>query len=233
MATKKTTTTTRPRARSMRDAALSLRATANKKSAAGATRAESLVALILRRKQRITEDFFEIGEALHELARRKLYLSLGYDSFDALVEGRGLVGSTQARKLIAVVDAYTRDQALALGLEKSFAVLTYAAATPAHEMPQLLVALGIEGRPLTALSAKEIVRRAKKVRERAGKSKPVSDAEKHARAAAASWQATLRKSGLRDAVASVRHVEGQVLLEVRVPLEQFEQFGRATGHAKK
>ncbi len=213
---------TRTRVRPVGDAVRSLRAEANKKSTAGASRAESLIALILRRKQRITEDFFEIGEALRELVRRKLYLPLGFDSFEALLDRRGLMGRTQAHKLIAVVDAYTRDQALALGLEKSFAVLTYAAATPAHEMPQLLVATGIEGRELAALSAKDIVRRAKKVRERAGRSRPVSAEEKHARTVASSWQAALRKSGLRDAVALVRHVEGHVLLEARVPLEQFE-----------
>jgi hypothetical protein len=121
----------RPSASRRAPAVRALAATAKKKSTAGVAGAESLIALVLRRKQRITEDFFDIGKALRELFRHKLYLTLGYDPFEAMLESRRLLGATQGRKLIALVDAYTR--ALALGLEKTFAVIAYAAATPAHE----------------------------------------------------------------------------------------------------
>lgn len=84
-------------------------------------------------------------------------MPLGHESFEALLDARELLSCSQAHKLIAIVDAYTRDQALALGLEKAFAVIAYAAATPAHEVPQLVVATGINGTPLEKLSANDTV----------------------------------------------------------------------------
>jgi hypothetical protein len=38
--------------------------------------------LIARRKQTITEAFYDIGEALREISRKKLYGALGFASFE-------------------------------------------------------------------------------------------------------------------------------------------------------
>jgi hypothetical protein len=218
-----TTTNSKPAKRTTASAVRTLAAKAAQKSHAGATRAESLIALILRRKQRITEDFFEIGEALREISRKKLFVPIGYESFDELLAKRGLMGPTQARKLIAIVDAYTRDQALALGLEKAFAVITYAAATPAREVPQLVLATGIGGKSVDALTAREITQRAEKIRAKKGPPENVTPAEREARAAASAWQAALRKGGLRSAIASVHHLHGELVAEVRVSITELER----------
>lgn len=204
-------------------------ADAKRRSTAGRARAEALVALVQRRKLRITEDFFDIGESLRELLRRKLYLPLGYASFDALVAARRLFGTTHARKLVAIVDSFSREQALGLGMEKAFAVISYAAATPAHEVPQLVITTGIDGKPVESLSVRDIVAKARRVRRRRGAARALTPVEKEARIAAVRWQALLRKGGLHSAVANVRHTEGDVLIEVHVPVEELQ---RLLAHAR-
>ncbi|HTJ81881.1 MAG TPA: hypothetical protein VL400_09145, partial [Polyangiaceae bacterium] len=66
-------------------------------------RLDELLALIERRKERIVEDFYDIGEALKELAERELYRGRDYASFDAMLAAHDLMTPQQARKLIAVV----------------------------------------------------------------------------------------------------------------------------------
>ena len=57
-------------------------------------RLEGLVGLIQRRKARIVEDFYDIGEALRTILRERLF-ELRHDTFEALVEGElGLTRST-------------------------------------------------------------------------------------------------------------------------------------------
>src|SRR5262245_5423900 len=102
-------------------------------------RANALLALIERRKQRITEDFYDIGEALRELLRKELYRPLGHASFDALLVARKVMSPAQAYKLVALVDRIPRDEALALGQEKAYALVSYTAATPEADVPAELV----------------------------------------------------------------------------------------------
>jgi hypothetical protein len=200
----------------------------------GAARAEALVALILRRKQRITEDFFDIGEALRELFYKKLYLSIGYPTFEVFIRDRKLFGETQARKLIAIVESFSREQALSLGLEKAFAVITYAAATPAHQVPQLVLASGISGTPVADLSIGDIAARAKSLRAKAGRTHVPTPAEKAARAAAKAFEAELRRWGLSDAVAHATRRDGKLIVEVRVAADVLEAHeGKTTGRGRK
>jgi hypothetical protein len=185
----------------------------------GSTRAEALVALILRRKQRIVEDFFDIGEALRTLHHEKLFATLGYKTFEEMLDARKLIGHAQAYKLVAIVSSYSRDQAIALGLEKSFAVLTYAAATPSHQVPQLVVTEGIGGKPLSRLTVKEINAKTKALRVRAGKSSP---AEKHAHKLAVSWQRLLRATGFHNANVSVHQTGGRLMVDAQVAVDVLE-----------
>jgi hypothetical protein len=55
-----------------------LTADAKRLLATNKRRGHALLALIERRKDRITEDFYDIGEALRELLNNKLYVALGY-----------------------------------------------------------------------------------------------------------------------------------------------------------
>src|SRR5690349_6943036 len=58
-------------------------------------------------------------------------VSLGYATFDELLTARKVMGRTQAYKRINLVERVPRDEALALGEEKAYALLAYTAATPA------------------------------------------------------------------------------------------------------
>ena len=141
-----------------------------------AKRGEALIALIERRKARIVEDFYDIGEALKEIQDAKLYEALGHESFAALLAARELVSPTVAKKLLAIVDHVPRDQALRLGQEKSYALVSYAAATPEADIPAELAAVDAEiaGRPVSKASVRELRDAARAVRAK----KPKSAAQK-------------------------------------------------------
>jgi hypothetical protein len=113
------------------------------KERAATRRAHALVALILRRKHRIMEDFYELGTALRELLEKKLYVALGHASFDELLEKHDLMGRTQAYKLIALVKGMTRDDALAFGQEKAYALARLLAATPEPDTVDSLRVTGV------------------------------------------------------------------------------------------
>ena len=91
--------------------------------------ARELLSAIQRRRKRIAEDFYDIGEALRRLREPRLYQALGCDRFADLLEKAG-ISATQAHKLIAIVEQLPRSRALALGQEKSGALVSLAAATP-------------------------------------------------------------------------------------------------------
>jgi hypothetical protein len=79
-------------------------------------------------------------------------------SFDAFVEQALDLSRSTAFKLIAVVEQIPRERAIELGQEKSYALVTYAAATEEADTPLGLVASDatIGGKPLSRASAVEI-----------------------------------------------------------------------------
>ncbi|MEO6572408.1 MAG: hypothetical protein ABIP89_01120 [Polyangiaceae bacterium] len=123
-------------------------------------RAEALVEHVVEKKQEMAILFYEIGDALHTLLEDKLYASLGYDSFDALVEDRALMSLTQAKKLIEVRRTFGRAQALTLGPEKAYALARYAARTKkadeAAELVERGFPIGGKRRPVEDVSIREI-----------------------------------------------------------------------------
>ena len=119
--------------------AAALTTDAKKQLAANKKRGTALLALIDRRKTRISLDFYDIGEALKELLDNMLYSAMGFDSFEQMLDARKVMGATQAFKLIRLVEGIPRDQALRLGQEKAYALVTYTAATPEQDVPAALV----------------------------------------------------------------------------------------------
>jgi hypothetical protein len=92
-------------------------------------RASELVALVIRRKQRISEDFYDIGAALIELATAPMYRALGFKTFAQLLERLELSPSF-ARRLMSIARELPRKLAVTLGQEKSMALVQLAAVTP-------------------------------------------------------------------------------------------------------
>lgn len=146
-------------------------------------RAEGLLDLIARRKDRIAEDFYEIGKALRELQQKKLYLALGHASFSEMLDERKTMSLSSAKKLIEVVSKVPLEQAIALGPEKAYALARYAAATPQLDTPASLLEIGaeIDGKKVAEASLRDLAQAAKKAR---AKTKPVRAANPEEAAAA-------------------------------------------------
>ena len=99
-----------------------------------------LVALIKRRKDEVVESFYDIGEALREIVKHKLFAVAGHNSFEAFLKANALMSRTQAFKLIKVVESVPRTRAMKLGQERAFALVAYTDATPEKDSPESLVA---------------------------------------------------------------------------------------------
>jgi hypothetical protein len=187
-----------------------VRAAASAKLARDRARAEALLALVARRKQRIVEDFYDIGEALRELLRKELYRALGHRSFEEMLRARGVMSAEQARKLVAVVEHVPREQALTLGQEKAYALVAYTAATPEPDVPAELVKADarVGGKPLSKASRRDIEAAAREVRARERAKKPRSEADARRarleRTALAELRRRLAASKLRAASIVVR-----------------------------
>ncbi|MEO7113506.1 MAG: hypothetical protein ABI183_23915 [Polyangiaceae bacterium] len=131
-------------------------------------RGRQLVEEILRKKQRIAEDFYDVGSALSELEKKQLWRALGHESFAEMLDARRLLARSQAFKLMAIARALPRRAALSMGTEKSYALVRYAAATAEIDSPASLLASGIRigGRKKSVddISANELVRETQRTR---------------------------------------------------------------------
>jgi hypothetical protein len=196
----------------------SLVASAERISAADLRRAEALLKEIARRKARIAEEFYDIGEALRELQHKKLYVALGHGSFGEMLSSRNVMSRSQAHKLIAIVSTLPRDKALTLGSEKSALLVRYSIATPAVDTPEWLLEQGTlpGGKKVADASAREIQAAAQKVRSSPAKKLPPEEvqAQKSARAA----QAALRKRGAKGALVSAVRKPGGMWLHIEIPV---------------
>lgn len=182
MASRRKTTTTVARA---------TKKLAKDTSSAASRRAEALLELIARRKQTITEAFYDIGEALREILKKKLYGALGFASFEKLLTARKVIAASTAYQLIDVVDSLPRDKALSLGAEKSYALARFAAATAESDPPSTLVDEGVpigpRGKriPATKVSVRELEEATRKVRAKKHAKRDVEASAADARAHAA------------------------------------------------
>ncbi|MBI2393752.1 MAG: hypothetical protein HYV09_29540 [Deltaproteobacteria bacterium] len=195
---------------------------------AAVKRAEELLSLIERRKARIAEDFFEIGQALLELQKKKLYVALGYPSFAAMLSGRDVMSVRTAEKLIEIAESVPRRRALELGAEKAYALSRLVAATPELDSIDSVLESGIQigkkKQPVAGLSSRQIEETARAVRKTSGK----RDArEVEASKAARTLQAAARSAGARGALAVASRGKGGFQVELRVATEHVEALVRA------
>ncbi len=190
-------------------------------SAAATARAEDLLAEISRRKQRIAEDFYDIGLALLEIQKKKLHAALGYVSFAALLQERNVLGLSQAHKLIRLVTTVPREQALAIGQEKAIALVDYARATPDLDTPGTLVAGGAlpRGKRIAEASVRELQAATSALRKKAGKARAASPERVAAGREAAAMQTWLRKRGAKKATATIVKKDGALWIRMELPVE--------------
>jgi len=178
--------------------------------------AEALIEQVRLHKRQAAETFYELGVALRELSAPPMYRALGYETFDELLTKRRLVARMQAYKLIEVVEAFSREQALQLGIEKAYALVRYVAATPAQDIAAELARrdAAIGGSAISQLSARKIAAATKKVRAPA-----VDEAEaRHARDRARRLQRKLRAQGAKQASVRAVRRSGRWWLQIALPL---------------
>ncbi len=176
---------------------------------AAQARAEELLAEIERRKERIAEDFYDIGVDLRELLEKKLYGAIGYTTFKAMLDARNVMSLSQAHRLIRVARGLPREKALSVGSEKAALLTSYAEASPEADNPAWLLEQGTlpDGKRIADASTREIAAALKK--SRAKPRKRPSPEEAAASADARRAQATLRKQGAKGAtVVVVRRAPG-------------------------
>ncbi|MFW5920679.1 MAG: hypothetical protein ACOCUS_02475 [Polyangiales bacterium] len=183
-------------------------------------RAEGLVNEIRQRKKRITGDFYAMGEALKTLSRPSMYGALGHESFERMLVERELVSASTAYKLMAVVEAYPRKQALELGLEKAYGLVRWTEATGQERSPSELAASNalIGDRRVHDISSRALQDRLRHARETIGASAGDGRVQsgKNAERIARRMQREMRAQGLEGVRARARRVRGQwyVTLEV-------------------
>lgn len=207
------------------------------KQARLAKEARADIALVKRRQTRITEDFYDIGEALVRLKQPGVAEAIGRSTFRELCETDLGMSLSTADRLIAIVTQIPRDEAQRMGQQRALALLDLARATPEADTPAQLetstrtLPSGKKLAPGQA-TTREILAAAKELREtKPATGKPrgrTTSAEE--RALAAELQASLRKAGFDHArVSAVATKPGQgadVRIE-RVPLADLRALGRA------
>ncbi len=136
-------------------------------------RLAELVALIKRRKDDIVESFYDIGEALREIVKHKLFVVSGHGSFEGFLKANALMSRTQAFKLIKVVESVPRTRAMKLGQERAFALVAYSDATPEKDSAESLVVgkKKIAGKAVSEAPVREIRKATSKLNEAKSKSK--------------------------------------------------------------
>lgn len=163
--------------------------------------AHNLVLDIRKRSERMAEDAHAIGTSLKQLSSPAMYQALGAKSFAELLKREKLMSKSQAYKLIAVAETYTKADLKKLDFEKAYALISYVEATPKDDLAVELFRANarIANSYISNMTAKSIEAAAKRVRRATGQNRGQSAPEKLARTTARKLQARLRKQDFKNA----------------------------------
>jgi len=176
-------------------------------------RLKALEALIRRRLATVVESFYDIGEALTEVLKKKLYAVGGHTSLEAYLAATKLMGVAQAMKLIAIVREVPREVALAAGPERSYALIGLAKATPEPDSAAELIASGtVAGQPAAKAPVRAITAAAKAERAKRPKTAAAKERDRADAAVVKGVRALLRAGGLGAGAVSVKGDEVRVVL---------------------
>lgn len=201
-----------------------------KKKARLLAEAKELIAVVRRKRQEISEAFYDIGLALQRLKSREMRLALGYATFEQFCTERLGIAVELAARLVDVVGAMTREEAIAAGQSRAFALVAVAEATPEADTPGQLLRRGKVkvpgGREVDTkkASTRALLGAAKDIRAAAPrKSRRGRTSSPEERERALSIQAALHAAGLdearAEAVAGKPGAESTLRVE-RVPFSK-------------
>jgi hypothetical protein len=202
------------------------------------------IALIHRRRQEITESFFDIGEALERLQPPEMAEVLGYSNFAELCEKELAMSPSKARQLIAIARGVKRSDAVLWGQDRAAALLALAEATPEPDSAALLAGaayqlpdgktLDVGKAPTAAIwEAAKMLRASRSAKtEKRGRGLTTTAEE---RAAAARIERAFQDAGLTSArvVAVARNKAGAMVRIERVPLAEVDKVRLALAKVRK
>ncbi len=197
-------------------------------------RAQALTQSIVRRKKRIAEEFYDLGLELVELKRKGYYRKVyGYPTLSAFLDGFGLYSSTQARKLMKIVQSMTRERAIGLGVEKAYASVVLVEATPESDTAEEIFARGrkVSGKKPAKASVRDFVEETKAVRARAKPRKVRSEKERLEAATVDSGVSKLRALLAKVGLERVTIKLGEDEAVIRISRSQLVVLG--SGSAKR
>jgi hypothetical protein len=191
-----------------------------------AQRASVLMRKIAVRKGRIAMDFWFIGTFLREILRDRLYLALGFGSFEAMLAQHRIVSFTLARKLIAIAEKVPKKLALALGQEKSYALVEYINATVAEDSVAEIVEanLPVGGTPVRDASLRQVQKAAETERRK----NPSTPKKRVQEARAAKAEVKLTKLLAEIGLASPQLKRSGAVWTLRVALDEIEAMREPT-----
>lgn len=203
-----------------------------KKKARLQAEAKQLIALVKRRRAEISEAFYDMGVALRRLKEPEMKLAIGYKTFDAFCKDTLGVAGEVAARLVDVVTAMTREEAIAAGQTRAFALVEVAQATPEADTPGQLLRRGRVVLP----SGREVDTRKASTRELLGAAKDIRAARppttrrgrtstSEERETAAAIQAALRAAGVKDARAAALASKPGAESTLRVERVPFSKLG--------
>ncbi len=176
-------------------------------------RLKTLEGLVRRRLATVVESFYDIGEALTEILKKKLYAVGEHTSLEAYLTATKLIGIAQAMKLIAIVREVPREVALAAGPERSYALIGLAKATPEPDSAAELIASGtVAGQPAAKAPVRAITAAAKAERAKRPKTAAAKERDKADAALVKGVRALLRAGGMGAGAVSVKGDEVRVVL---------------------
>jgi hypothetical protein len=184
--------------------------------------AEELLELIQRRKERIAEDFYDVGIALRRLSRKRMYAAIGYRTFRQLLIARRVMSKTSATKLITIVDAMSRERAVSLGAERAFAVARLIARAEEGTTVDEILARRVSIDGNDAVVGELSVRQISRIAAGAVPPKVLKPKERDARNAARRVQWALRKAGVDGATARAFRRNGTWHLNVDLSVQVVE-----------
>lgn len=203
-----------------------------------AAEGRDLVALVHRKRDVISEAFYDIGIALRRLGEREMLLALGVQTFPELCESKLALSATAGAQLVEIVTRMTREEAVAMGQAKATALVALAKATPGTDTPGALfrrrrvrLPNGVEIDTHTT-SARHIERVAKELRDAqdAGRPRRGRTTTPAERAFAARLEKSLHAAGLtRATVEAVATKPGQPsdLRIAHVPVDRAGALAKA------
>jgi hypothetical protein len=200
-----------------------------------AEEARADIDLVRRRKDEVTERFYDMGEALVRLQRPGVAEAIGYGGFGELCEKELAMSASKARQLVAIVRGVRRPDAVKWGQERAAALLALAEATPEPDSAALLAGadyelpsgktLDVGKAPVTALwdAARELRAARAQATTKRGRGLTTTAEE---RAGAARLERALHEAGLalaRVIPVAKNRAGAQVRIE-RVPLAEIDKI---------